>query len=85
MTGDTVAVTQQWPLMSQTKRTLGEKKGRRLAGSLDEAPHHVRPDDRHAKFRPLLFGKIHYALAELLEYAAIMSKRFHRTHSYHPV
>ena len=78
-------MTQQWPLMSQTKRTLGEKKGRRLAGSLDEAPHHVRPDDRHAKFRPLLFGKIHYALAELLEYAAIMSKRFHRTHSYHPV
>jgi hypothetical protein len=48
-----------------------------------EPPHHRRSDHRQGEFRTLLFRKIHYANAELLERAAIVRGRLHGPDLYH--
>jgi hypothetical protein len=55
-----------------------------LARVVDEPPHHVGSDGHQAEFRPLLFREVYNAIAELLEYAAIVSERFHRPDLNHP-
>src|SRR5262245_43634046 len=48
-----------------------------------EPSHHRGSDYRQCEFRSLLFGKIHYAHAELLERAANMGGRLHWADLYH--
>jgi hypothetical protein len=54
-----------------------------LLTGIVEPPHHRRSDHRQGEFRTLLFRKIHYANAELLERAAIVRGRLHGANLYH--
>jgi hypothetical protein len=54
-----------------------------LLADIVEPPHYRRSDYRQGEFRTLLFRKIHYAKAELLERAAIVRGGLHGADLYH--
>jgi hypothetical protein len=71
-------------------RSRSDPRPQRLPGKIChlarvvEPPHHVGSYGHQAEFRPLLFREVCNAIAELLEYAAIVSERFHRPDLNHP-